>query len=76
MQTIKINIEQTATGYEFCNGTVSVARITTYKNGAFSLMIANKPFGAVGSLAMAVEIVSDKLEALFGSLGLNIEFNR
>ncbi|MBD5178128.1 MAG: hypothetical protein HDT00_00305 [Bacteroidales bacterium] len=78
MQTIKITIEQTATGLEFCNGAISVARITEYKNAVqnrFGLCVANKLAGRVDSLAMAVEVVSDKLEALFGSLGLNIEFN-
>lgn len=74
MQTIKVNIEQTATGYEFTNGNISIASINEYKRGAFNLMAANKPFGSVDSLAMAFEVLGDKIEALFASLGLNVEF--
>lgn len=74
MQTIKINIEQTANGYEFTNGNISVASIREYKRGTFNLMAAHKPFGVVDSLAMAFEVLGDKIEALFGALGLNVEF--
>lgn len=74
MQTIKINIEQTANGYEFTNGNISVASIREHKRGAFNLMAAQKPFGAVDSLAMAFEVLGDKIETLFASLGLNVEF--
>lgn len=74
MQTIKVNIEQTATGYEFTNGNTTVASIREYKHGTFNLMAAHRPFGAVDSLAMAFEVLGDKIEALFGSLGLNVEF--
>lgn len=74
MQTIKINIEQTANGYEFTNGKIAVASIREYKRGTFSLMAAHKPFGVVDSLAMAFEVLGDKIEALFGALGLNVEF--
>ena len=74
MQTIKINIEQTANGYEFCNGNVSVASIRQYKHGVFSLMAAHKPFGSVDSLAMAFEVLGNKIESLFSALGLNVEF--
>lgn len=74
MQTIKINIEQTANGYEFTNGNISVASIREYKRGTFSLTAARKPFGAVDSLAMAFEVLGDKIEALFAALGLNVEF--
>lgn len=74
MQTIKVNIEKTANGYEFTNGNTSVASIREYKRGAFNLMAARKPFGSVDSLAMAFEVLGDKMEALFGALGLNVEF--
>lgn len=74
MQTIKINIEQTATGYEYTNGNTTVASIREYKRGAFNLIAACKPFGAVDSLTMAFEVLGDKIEALFGALGLNVEF--
>lgn len=74
MQTIKINIEQTANGYEFINGDISIASIREYKRGSFNLMAAHKPFGSVDSLAMAFEVLGDKIEALFASLGLNVEF--
>lgn len=74
MQTIKINIEQTANGYEFTNGNAAVASIREYKRGVFNLMAANAPFGSVDSLAMAFEVLGDKIEALFGALGLNVEF--
>lgn len=74
MQTIKINIEPTANGYEFTNGNTTVASIREYKRGTFNLMAARKPFGAVDSLAMAFEVLGDKIEALFASLGLNVEF--
>ncbi|MDE6649156.1 MAG: hypothetical protein K2K45_04430 [Muribaculaceae bacterium] len=82
MHTIKINIEQTPQGYEFCNGNIAVAQINEikpdrYRNfSRFALYVASKPYSSVDSLAMAVEIISDKLEALFGSLGLNVEFNK
>lgn len=81
MQTIKINIEQTPRGYEFCNGTIAVARINEMKPGKscnfsrFALYVANKPYTSADTLAMAVELISDKIEALFSSLGLNVEFN-
>lgn len=74
MQTIKINIEQTAFGYEFTNGNMTVASIREYKHGIFNLMAARKPFGKVYSLEMAFEVLSDKIEALFDALGLNVEF--
>lgn len=74
MQTIKINIEQTTTGYEFTNGNISVASIREYKRGTFNMMAARKPFGSVDSLAMAFEVLGDKIEALFASLGLDVEF--
>lgn len=74
MQTIKVNIEQTATGYEFTNGNISIASISERNHGVFNLMVAHKPFGSVDSLAMAFEVLGDKIEALFASLGLNVEF--
>lgn len=74
MQTIKVNIEQTATGYEFTNGDATVASIREYKCGTFNLMAAHRPLGSVDSIAMAFEVLGDKIEALFGSLGLNVEF--
>lgn len=74
MQTIKVNIEQTANGYDFTNGNISVASIREYKRGTFNLMAARKPFGSVDSLAMAFEVLGDKIEALFDALGLNVEF--
>lgn len=74
MQTIKVNIEQTANGYDFTNGNISVASIREYKPGTFNLMAARKPYGSVDSLAMAFEVLGDKIEALFASLGLNVEF--
>lgn len=74
MQTIKVNIEQTANGYEFTNGNISVASIREYKHGVFNLMAAHKPYGVVDSLAMAFEVLGDKIEALSASLGLDVEF--
>lgn len=74
MQTIKVNIEQTATGYEFTNGNTTVASIREYKCGTFNLMAAHRPFGTVDSLTMAFEVLGDKIEALFAALGLNVEF--
>ena len=74
MQTIKVNIEQTANGYDFTNCDTTVASIREYKRGTFNMMAARKPFGVVDSLAMAFEVLGDKLEALFASLGLNVEF--
>lgn len=80
MQTIKVNIEQTANGYEFTNGNISVASIREIKANQhcnfsrFALTAANTPYGSVDSLAMAFEVLGDKIEALFASLGLNVEF--
>lgn len=74
MQTIKVNIEPTANGYEFTNGNITVASIREYKCGTFNLIATHRPFGTVDSLAMAFEVLGDKIEALFGSLGLNVEF--
>lgn len=74
MQTIKVNIEQTENGYEFTNGDIAVASIREYKRGTFNLIAAHKPFGVVDSLAMAFEVLGDKIEALFGALGLDVEF--
>lgn len=80
MQTIKINIEQTATGYEFTNGNAAVASIRELKANQhcnfsrYALTAANAPFGSVDSLAMAFEVLGDKIESLFASLGLNVEF--
>ena len=80
MQTIRINIEQTANGYEFTNGAMTVASIRELKANAhcnfsrFALMAANAPFGSVDSLPMAFEVLGDKIEALFADLGLNVEF--
>ncbi len=74
MQTIKVSIEPTANGYEFCNGNTAVARITNNGYGGYNLFAANKPAGAVSGLAFAVKVVSDKIEALFAALGLNVEF--
>ena len=75
MQTIKINIEQAAKGYEFCNGAISVASVKEYKPGEYTLTVNNKRCGMVDTLATAVEIVSDKIDNIFGSLGFNVEFN-
>ena len=75
MQTIKINIEKTAKGYEFCNGSTAVASVKEYTPGEYTLTVNNKRCGLVDSLATAVEIVSDKLDNIFGSLGFNVEFN-
>lgn len=74
MQTIKINIEQTANGYEFTNGNIAVASINANGRGGYNLFAANKPYGAVYGLALAFEVLGDKIEALFASLGLNVEF--
>ena len=74
MQTIKINIEPTPRGWEFCNGSKAVASVVNI-SGGFALYVANKPYGVVESFAMAVELIGDKIEALFGSLGLDVEFN-
>ncbi|MBD5224224.1 MAG: hypothetical protein HDS71_09320 [Bacteroidales bacterium] len=75
MQTIKINIEQSGKGYEFCNGNIAVASIHEYNPGQYTLTVNRKRCGLVDSLAAAVEIVSDKIDDIFGSLGLNVEFN-
>ncbi len=74
MQTIKVTIEPIANGYEFTNGKIAVASIREYKRGTFNLMAANAPFGSVGSLAMAFEVLGDKIEALFAAFGLSVEF--
>lgn len=74
MQTIKINIEQTANGYEFTNGNIAVASINANGREGYNLFAANKPYGAVYGLALAFEVLGDKIEALFASLGLNVEF--
>lgn len=47
MQTIKVSIEPTTNGYEFCNGNTAVARITNNGYGGYNLFAANKPAGAV-----------------------------
>lgn len=75
MQTIKINIEQTTKGYEFCNGFTSVASVKEYNPGEYTITVNRKRCGLVDSLAAAVEIVSDKIDDIFGSLGLNVEFS-
>ncbi len=81
MQTIKINIEQTPCGYEFCNGAIAVARIDEMKPNQhrnfsrYALHVANKPYTSADSLAMAVELISDKITGIFAALGLNVEFN-
>lgn len=80
MQTIKVSIEPTANGYEFCNGCIAVASIRELKANQhcnfsrFALMAANAPFGSVDSLPMAFEVLGDKIEALFAAIGLNVEF--
>ena len=74
MQTIKITIEQSGKGYEFCNGKIAVASIREYNPGLYSLMVNRKRYGVVNSLAAAVEIVSDKISNIFDSLGLDVEF--
>ena len=55
MQTIKVSIEPTANGYEFCNGNTAVASIREYKHGTFNLMAAHKPFGH-GDFVRAVSL--------------------
>ena len=74
MQTITITIEQSAKGYEFCNGTIAVASIREYNPGEYTLTVNRKRCGLVDSLAAAVEIVSDKISNIFDSLGLDVEF--
>lgn len=74
MQTIKVNIEQTANGYEFTNGNIAVARINANGHGGYNLFAVNKPFGAVYGLAAAFEVLGDKIESVFAALGLNVEF--
>ena len=74
MHTIKITIEQSGKGYEFCNGNIAVASIREYNPGVYSLIVNRKRYGVVNSLAAAVEIVSDKISNIFDSLGLDVEF--
>lgn len=74
MQTIKINIAPVTCGYDFTNDDTVIASIREYKRGTFNLMAVHRPFGSVDSLAAALEVVGDKIEALFSALGLNVEF--
>lgn len=44
MQTIKVSIEPTANGYEFCNGNTAVARITNNGYGTpYNRTLKRKP---------------------------------
>lgn len=75
MQTIKINIEQTANGYEFTTGSKAIARIRKDINGIFSAKFqiyatANN----IRTLPDAVEFISDAISSHFDRLGLNVEF--
>lgn len=74
MQTIKVNTEQIGYGYEFCNGNMAIATVKEYTPGHFTLRVTGKPYGEVDSLAMAFEVIGDKIEALFAALGLDVEF--
>ncbi len=74
MQTIKISVEKISFGYEFVNDFRSVASITESGYGRYNLIIVGNPAGRVGSLPFAVEVVSGKLESIFGQLGIDVEF--
>lgn len=75
MQTIKINIEQAANGYEFTTGHKAIATISQDKRGAYSARFqmyatANN----MRTLPDAVEFISDAITNHFDGLGLDVEF--
>lgn len=54
MQTIKVSIEPTANGYEFCNGNTAVARITNNGyGGTTSLQQISRPGRFLVSLSLS-----------------------
>jgi hypothetical protein len=62
MQTIKINIEQTANGYEFTTGSKAVATIRKDVNGTFWAMFqAYATANNLRTLPDAVEFISDAI---------------
>lgn len=75
MQTIKINIEQTANGYEFTTGHKAIATISQDRRGAYSArfqVYANA--NNLRTLPDAVEFISDAISNHFDRLGLDVEF--
>ncbi len=74
MQTIKINIEQTANGYEFTTGHKAIAIISQDGRGAYSARF--QMFASANNLRTlpdAVEFISDAISNHFGRLGLDVE---
>lgn len=75
MQTIKINIEQTANGYEFTTGYKAIATIRKDTNGTFwARFQAYASANNLRSFADAVEFIRDAIESHFTAFGLNVEF--
>lgn len=75
MQTIKVNIEKTANGYEFTTGFKAIATIRKDKNGTFWARF--QVYASANNLrtfADAVEFISDAIENHFDAFGLNVEF--
>lgn len=75
MQTIKINIEQTANGYEFTTGHKAIATIRKDVNGSFwAKFQAFATANNLRTLPDAVEFISDAISNHFDGLGLDVEF--
>ncbi len=75
MQTIKINIEQAANGYEFTTGSKAIATIRKDVNGTFWARF--QIFASANNLRTlpdAVEFISDAISNHFDRLGLDVEF--
>lgn len=75
MQIIKINIEQTANGYEFTTGHKVIAAIHKDANGAFWARF--QMFASANNLPTlpdAVGFISDAISNHFDGLGLDVEF--
>lgn len=75
MQTIKINIEQTANGCEFTAGYKAIATIRKDTNGTFLARFqAYASANNLRTFADAVEFISDAIESHFATFGLGVEF--
>lgn len=75
MQTIKINIEQTANGYEFTTGHKAIAAIRKSVNGSF--LASFQQYASANnlrSLPDAFEFIGDAIGRHFDRLGLGVEF--
>lgn len=75
MQTIKINIEPTANGYEFTTGHKAIATIRNEANGTLAARF--QMFASANNLRTlpdAVEFISDAISNHFDRLGLDVEF--